>query len=75
MRNLIFRSNYSIPSTESSTDLMRPPNKEAIYEWFQKTELQRKAGIDPSTNKLAAWFHGEPEPILIYLQKERIKTN
>ncbi|XP_059472300.1 SH2 domain-containing protein 4B-like [Neocloeon triangulifer] len=51
-------SNYSTPNqTENSIDL-RPPNKEAIYEWFHKSEVQRKAGIDPSTNKLAAWFHG-----------------
>ena len=36
----------------------RPPSKEAIYEWFHKTEKARRAGIDPSTNQTARWFHG-----------------
>ncbi|XP_065333363.1 SH2 domain-containing protein 4A-like isoform X2 [Cloeon dipterum] len=51
-------NNYSTPSTAENSIDLRPPNKEAIYEWFHKSELQRKAGLDPSTSKLAAWFHG-----------------
>lgn len=35
----------------------KPPNREAIIDWFRQKELQRGAGLDES-NKAAVWFHG-----------------
>ncbi|KAF4516929.1 hypothetical protein B566_EDAN008018 [Ephemera danica] len=55
-----FYSNYSNPAVTEKIGQTepRPPNKEAIYEWFHNTEKLRQAGIDPSTKTTAPWFHG-----------------
>ncbi|KAK9505639.1 hypothetical protein O3M35_009642 [Rhynocoris fuscipes] len=36
----------------------KPPNKDAILEWFKTSQISRKAGLDPNTNLVAPWFHG-----------------
>ena len=36
----------------------RPQNKDAIIAWFNDEERERGAGLDPTTNKPAGWFHG-----------------
>ncbi|XP_073993213.1 SH2 domain-containing protein 4B-like isoform X3 [Rhodnius prolixus] len=42
-----------LPTTTS-----KPPNKDAILEWFRSSQVTRKAGLDPNTNSIAPWFHG-----------------
>ncbi|XP_075223846.1 SH2 domain-containing protein 4A-like [Lycorma delicatula] len=36
----------------------KPPNKEAIIEWFRSSELARRAGLESDRNVVAPWFHG-----------------
>ncbi|XP_062603877.1 SH2 domain-containing protein 4B-like isoform X2 [Saccostrea cucullata] len=36
----------------------RPPNKQAVIDWFLEEERPKGVGTDPSTGKVAAWFHG-----------------
>lgn len=36
----------------------RPPNREAVIEWFKEEEKDQGAGKDPITGKIAPWFHG-----------------
>lgn len=36
----------------------RPPNREAVIEWFHQEEKSKKTVINPSTGKIAEWFHG-----------------
>lgn len=37
----------------------RPPNKQAVVDWFLEEERPKGVGTDPSTGKVAQWFHGE----------------
>lgn len=37
----------------------KPPNKEAIIEWFRSSEIARRAGLEADRNVVAPWFHGE----------------
>lgn len=37
----------------------KPPNKEAIVEWFRSSEIARRAGLESDRNVVAPWFHGE----------------
>ena len=36
----------------------RPPNREAVLEWFHQEEKSKKTVHDPSTGKVSDWFHG-----------------
>lgn len=36
----------------------RPPNKQAVVEWFLEEERPKGVGTDPNTGKVAQWFHG-----------------
>jgi len=36
----------------------RPANKDAVRRWFQEQEEPRGAGMDPSIQQVAPWFHG-----------------
>lgn len=36
----------------------KPPNREAVVEWFRTQELKRGVGLDEN-NKPVDWFHGE----------------
>lgn len=36
----------------------RPPNKQAVVDWFLEEERPKGVGTDPSTGKVAQWFHG-----------------
>ena len=36
----------------------RPPNREAVIEWFHQEEKSKKTVQDPSTGKISEWFHG-----------------
>lgn len=36
----------------------RPPNREAVIEWFHQEEKNKKTVIDKNTGKIAEWFHG-----------------
>ncbi|XP_078316830.1 SH2 domain-containing protein 4B-like isoform X3 [Crassostrea virginica] len=36
----------------------RPPNKQAVVEWFLEEERPKGVGTDPRTGKVAVWFHG-----------------
>lgn len=36
----------------------KPPNKEAIIEWFRVSEIARRAGLEADKNVVAPWFHG-----------------
>ncbi|XP_061196788.1 SH2 domain-containing protein 4B-like isoform X2 [Saccostrea echinata] len=36
----------------------RPPNKQAVIEWFLEEERPKGVGTDLNTGKVAAWFHG-----------------
>lgn len=37
----------------------RPPNKQAVVDWFLEEERPKGVGTDPCTGKVAQWFHGE----------------
>ena len=37
----------------------RPPNKQAVVEWFLEEERPKGVGTDPRTGKVAVWFHGK----------------
>ncbi|CAL1540523.1 unnamed protein product [Lymnaea stagnalis] len=37
---------------------LRPKNREQVISWFQKDEKPKGSGLDPSTGKVAEWFHG-----------------
>ncbi|XP_045522030.1 SH2 domain-containing protein 4B-like [Pieris brassicae] len=43
------------PETVCPTQVNKPPNKEAVVEWFRKQEM---AGGIFNDNKTAEWFHG-----------------
>jgi hypothetical protein len=36
----------------------RPPNREAVINWFHEEEKSRKTVTDSTTGKPAIWFHG-----------------
>ena len=36
----------------------RPPNREAVVEWFHQEEKNKKTVMDKNTGKVAEWFHG-----------------
>lgn len=36
----------------------RPPNREAVVEWFHEEEKSKRTVIDKNTGKIAEWFHG-----------------
>jgi len=37
----------------------KPSCREDIISWFHEVEMKRSAGVNPSTGKMAKWFHGE----------------
>ncbi|XP_065921814.1 SH2 domain-containing protein 4B isoform X3 [Magallana gigas] len=37
----------------------RPPNKQAVVDWFLEEERPKGVGTDPCTGKVAQWFHGK----------------
>lgn len=43
----------------------RPPNKQAVVDWFLEEERPKGVGTDPSTGKVAQWFHGECTMLLL----------
>ncbi|XP_022199791.1 SH2 domain-containing protein 4A [Nilaparvata lugens] len=45
-------------SSHLGFDGPKPPNKEAIIEWFRSSEVARKAGLETDKNVVAPWFHG-----------------
>uniref|UniRef100_T1I0A4 SH2 domain-containing protein n=1 Tax=Rhodnius prolixus TaxID=13249 RepID=T1I0A4_RHOPR len=54
---------FSLPPRKDNgcflpTTTSKPPNKDAILEWFRSSQVTRKAGLDPNTNSIAPWFHG-----------------
>lgn len=61
-------SNKDSPSLDSEicymdpslnvTESMKPPSRDAIIQWFIKTERSRGAGLDEQ-GKTAKWFHGK----------------
>ena len=49
---------------------IKPPSKEAIKEWFRKSEVPRGAGIDVATKQIAPWFHGNIIIAFLYILLE-----
>ncbi|XP_047032412.1 SH2 domain-containing protein 4A-like [Helicoverpa zea] len=51
------RRSSHIAAPPDTTQAGKPPNREAIVEWFQTHELKRGVGLDEN-NKPVDWFHG-----------------
>lgn len=58
-RKSILDDNSTNSSPAASLDIAvpRPPNQEAVVQWYRNTEFPKRTGIDPS-GKLEKWFHG-----------------
>ncbi|XP_014241765.1 SH2 domain-containing protein 4A-like isoform X2 [Cimex lectularius] len=48
----------ALPPRKEVVSSSKPPNKDAIVEWFKTSQVIRRAGLDPNTNSVAPWFHG-----------------
>jgi len=44
----------------------RPPNHEAVVEWFHQEEKSRKTVVDPHTERPSIWFHGKYSIMLLH---------
>ncbi|XP_059163862.1 SH2 domain-containing protein 4B-like isoform X2 [Physella acuta] len=49
--------NVPISSSKKPKPL-RPKNREMVVSWFKKEEAPKGTGLDPTTGKVANWFHG-----------------
>ncbi|XP_014282797.1 SH2 domain-containing protein 4B isoform X2 [Halyomorpha halys] len=53
------QGNQNLPGlAKERTGVSKPPNKDAIVEWFRSSQANRRAGLEPNTNAIAPWFHG-----------------
>ncbi len=39
--------------------ISRPPNRQAVIQWFRDTEEPKGSGLDPNSKQVAPWFHGQ----------------
>ncbi|XP_075980309.1 SH2 domain-containing protein 4B-like [Anticarsia gemmatalis] len=51
------RRSANIVAPPDTTQAGKPPNREAVVEWFRTHELKRGVGLDEN-NKPVEWFHG-----------------
>ncbi|XP_041982300.1 SH2 domain-containing protein 4B-like isoform X2 [Aricia agestis] len=54
-------------TTPITTQVGKPPNKEAVLEWFRNNEQKRGVGLDEN-NKPVYWFHG----VITRVEAERL---
>lgn len=47
----------------------RPSGRDSIIEWFHDVERSRGSGLDPQTEQVAPWFHGE---LVVSLNDQRV---
>jgi len=53
----------------------KPSCREDIISWFHEVEMKRSAGVNPSTGKMAKWFHGESTyDIVVFLSAMLART-
>ncbi|CAD5125579.1 DgyrCDS13782 [Dimorphilus gyrociliatus] len=57
LKNFIRLSN-AFSKTPDNLKNTKPRNKDDVLAWFRKCEKPNGTGYDPSTNKIATWFHG-----------------